>query len=142
MGELSFMALGAPVPQGSKNPYRLKTGQIVLVEAAKGHKTWRATVKTACELAGLGVQQPPLDGYLRLKVTFFMQKPPTTRFDRFPAGKPDLSKLVRSVEDAITDGRGWADDARVVEILARKVWCSSDPDSYPEAGVSVLVTEL
>jgi Holliday junction resolvase RusA-like endonuclease len=142
MGELSFMALGDPVPQGSKNPYRLKTGQIVLVEAAKGHKTWRATVKTATELAGLGTHQAPLDGYLRLKVTFFVQKPPNTKFDRFPAGKPDLSKLIRSVEDAITDGRGWADDARVVEILARKVWCSSEPDSYPEPGVSVLVTEL
>lgn len=142
MGELSFMALGDPVPQGSKNPYRLKTGQIVLVEAAKGHKTWRSTVKTACELAGLGLHQDPLDGYLRLKVTFFMQKPPTTKFDRFPAGKPDLSKLVRAVEDSITDGRGWVDDARVVEILARKVWCSPSPDSYPEPGVSVLVTEL
>ncbi len=36
MAELSFMALGDPVPQGSKNPYKLKTGQIVLVEVTKG----------------------------------------------------------------------------------------------------------
>lgn len=143
MAELSFMALGDPVPQGSKNPYKLKTGQIVLVEAAKGHKTWRATVKTACELAGLGQHQEPLDGYLSLKVTFFIgPKPPTTKFPLFPAGKPDLSKLIRSVEDSITNGKGWVDDARVVEILARKVWCSSDPESYPEPGVRVFVTEL
>jgi Holliday junction resolvase RusA-like endonuclease len=71
-----------------------------------------------------------------------MQKPPNTKFDLYPAGKPDLSKLIRTVEDSITDGHGWTDDARVVEILARKVWCSSSPDSYPEPGVSVLVTEL
>jgi Holliday junction resolvase RusA-like endonuclease len=141
MAELSFMALGDPVPQGSKNPYKLKTGQVVLVEAAKGHKSWRATVKTACELAGLGSHQLPLDGALALQVTFVFAKPPNTKFTDYPAGKPDLSKLIRSVEDSITNGKGWVDDARVVDIHAYKRWVGSSTDTYTEPGVLVYVTQ-
>jgi len=141
MAELSFMALGDPVPQGSKNSYKLKTGQVVLVEAAKGHKTWRATVKTACELAGMGSQQLPLDGPLVLNVTFVFRKPPNTKFEDYPAGKPDCSKLIRAVEDSITAGKGWVDDARVVDIHAFKRWAGKGTDTYPEPGVLVYVTQ-
>ena len=141
MSELRFMALGDPVPQGSKNPYKLKTGQIVLVEAAKGHKSWRATVKTACEIAGVGSQQLPLDGPLVLHATFVFRKPPSTKFRDYPAGKPDLSKLIRSVEDAITQGKGWVDDARVVEVHAYKRWVGTSPETYPEPGVLVYICQ-
>jgi len=46
---------------------------------------------------------------------------------RRPAKMPDLSKLVRATEDALTDAGLWRDDAQVVEISAMKYWADSRP---------------
>jgi Holliday junction resolvase RusA-like endonuclease len=46
----------------------------------------------------------------------------------FPTVAPDLDKLLRLVNDAITDaGCVWLDDAQVVEIRARKVYVTTQP---------------
>lgn len=89
----------------------------VLVEMSKGVKPWRQAVHAA----GVAVQTPdwtPMDGALELTIMFFMLRPlshPKTRHT-YPITAPDLSKLVRSTEDALTTARVWADDARVVDM--------------------------
>ena len=51
---------------------------------------------------------------------------------------PDLSKLLRSTEDALTDAGLWADDARVVEYeRLAKVYPGEDPEALPVPGVRI-----
>lgn len=40
----------------------------------------------------------------------------------FPARKPDLDNQIKLVGDAL-NGCLWRDDAQLVEVVARKVWC-------------------
>jgi hypothetical protein len=46
-------------------------------------------------------------------MTFVLARPRTVRRP-YPSVTPDLSKLVRAVEDALTDAGVWRDDALVV----------------------------
>lgn len=48
--------------------------------------------------------------------------------------KPDLSNLIKSLEDAL-NGVLWVDDSQIVTFTAQKVW-------GPEDGVSLEVTEI
>jgi Holliday junction resolvase RusA-like endonuclease len=108
----SFYALGTPAPQGSKSPKgRTKTGHTIMVESSKKVTPWREAVKAAGEGAG-----PCLDGPLVVCMVFTVARPKSApKRITIPDRTPDLSKLARSTEDAITDVGLWADDARVAE---------------------------
>jgi Holliday junction resolvase RusA-like endonuclease len=51
---------------------------------------------------------------------------------------PDLTKLMRSTEDALT-GILWVDDARITDQHARKRYC--EPGQAPGAQISISVWE-
>lgn len=106
----AFHALGVPAPQGSKAAKgRTRTGRIILAESSKRTAPWRATVTAAAVGAG-----PCLDGPLAVAMVLTVPRPRSARkADRIPPRMPDLSKLARAVEDAITDAGLWADDARI-----------------------------
>lgn len=106
----AFHALGLPAPQGSKAAKgRTSTGRIILAEASKRVAPWRATVTAAAVGAG-----PCLDGPLAVAMVLTVPRPRSARkADRIPPRTPDLSKLARAVEDAVTDAGLWVDDARV-----------------------------
>ena len=120
---------GHPAPQGSKR----HVGNGVMVESSKKVKPWReAVVRAAREAMG---GDAPLDGPLRLSVRFFMPRPQShyrangelkpwapVYVDR----QPDLSKLIRSTEDALTTAGLWSDDARVAAVLALKRYCGRE----------------
>ncbi len=120
---LQIVVRGQPAPQGSKSFKGLsKSGHGILVESSKKVKPWRQDVKAAAE-AAIGEAQP-LDGPLVVSMVFTLPKPksaPKTR-RTWPMRTPDLSKLVRSTEDALTDAGVWADDARVVKCVAEKCY--------------------
>jgi hypothetical protein len=60
-----------------------------------------------------------------------------------PYRTPDLSKLTRSTEDAITEAGLWADDARVSEyIRLAKVWPRFDPDALHVPGCVIAAAEM
>lgn len=117
---------GLPAPQGSKK----HLGNGVMVESSKKVKPWRQDVKAAAiqamsETDGGWVR---LDGPLAVAMTFTVRDLPSSRPSWWPTGvrwsktlmwrpasMPDLSKLLRSTEDALTDSGTWKDDARVVE---------------------------
>ena len=54
--------------------------------------------------------------------------------------RPDLSKLARSTEDALSDAGLIADDARIVEYeRLAKVFPGEDPDALEAPGVLIVV---
>lgn len=120
-----FDVHGIPGPQGSKR----HVGGGRMVESSAKVKPWRDDVRAAAERWRDDNGQPPLlDGPLVLRVEFRLRRPKSApKRIVFPATTPDLSKLIRSTEDALT-GIIWTDDARVVRIDARKVFAQpGDP---------------
>lgn len=108
---LEFEVYGVPIPQGSKNVYR---GRLVEAQGAK-LKIWREEVKTA---AANHYTAEPLEGPIRLEVTFWMPRPKTVKRD-LPTVPPDADKLLRGCNDALT-GTIFVDDAQVVDCLLQK----------------------
>jgi Holliday junction resolvase RusA-like endonuclease len=118
---------GSPAPQGSKSAKRNQyTGRIQLVESSKRVKPWRqAVVDASLDARGSGWQ--PLTVALEAEMVFTLTRPKShfgtgrnsgrvrPSAPAFPSGVPDLSKLARSTEDALTTAGIYRDDALVVE---------------------------
>jgi len=117
---------GRPAPQGSKKGFA-RGGKVAMVEMSRHVKPWREDVRTAAEKwiadhPGLY----PIQGALSVDMVFSIARPKghfgTGRnagvlkpsAPAYPTGAPDLSKLARSTEDAITSAGLWSDDSRVV----------------------------
>lgn len=118
--ELDIFVPGRPAPQGSKAYRGHRGGKPVLQEMSPHVHTWREDVRQAC--LPLWVGRAPLDGPLVLEVEFVRARPASAPKRRTPPAStmPDLSKLVRSTEDAITSAGVWVDDARVVRCVSSK----------------------
>lgn len=129
---MKIVVYGLPAPQGSKSfmgTFKGKDGRVhaKMAEASAKVKPWRDDVKAAAEavieLRNLAPWEP-LDCPLVLCVTFTLPDPKSLpkRRASHPAKVPDLSKLIRSTEDALTAAGVWKDDSRVVEIRAVKTY--------------------
>lgn len=141
---IEFTVTGTPAPQGSKKFVgTTKTGRGILVESSKKVRPWRMDVKAAAEV--VRKTHGAIKGPVMVSMVFTMPKPssaPKTR-KTWPDRMPDLSKLARSTEDAITDAGLWEDDARVVEYTRlAKVFSGEDVDSLPCPGVRVRIVAL
>jgi len=147
---ITITVYGIPAPQGSKR----HLGNGVMVESSTKVKPWRQAVTYAAREAMPDGWQP-LNGPLRLAVVFTFARPKGHfRSGRNahllrdaapprPAGMPDLSKLVRSTEDALTDAGVWVDDARVVSCAAEKRYArDGHPDALITPGAVIHVRRL
>lgn len=135
-----FHVFGSPAPQGSKRFLGVHGGRGVMVESSKRVKPWRDDVKSAAEKARDGA--PPLDGPLVARMVFTLPKPTSApkRRRSWPCRKPDLSKLVRSTEDALVDSGLLADDARIVEYARiAKVYPGEDPEALAVPGCNIML---
>jgi len=106
---------GRPAPQGSKK--HGAHGQ--MREASPYLAAWRAAVKKAVYVAYAAAEVSPdvlplFRGAIAVNVVFRL--PANRRVDAMP----DLDKLLRSTWDALTAGRIWEDDGRVVSVVASK----------------------
>lgn len=137
---VEFAVRGIPAPQGSKRAFRNKfSGRIQQVESSKAVGPWRERVALAAETA-MGLRSP-LEGPLRLTLEFRFPRPASHRGTKglrasaptIHAQRPDLSKLIRAVEDALTT-IVWRDDAQVAVVDARKDW-----DDVTPAGMTLRV---
>lgn len=149
---IRFEVLGVPQPGGSKSafPLRRSDGSPVLrpngsqavrvVDANPKVKDWRVAVVAAAREVHRG---EILDGPLSLRVLFRFPRPKghftskgalTRSAPPYPAVKPDVLKLTRALEDALT-GVAWRDDALIVdEHLAKR---------YGErAGVDIVIRQI
>jgi Holliday junction resolvase RusA-like endonuclease len=120
---------GTPKPAGSKRVFLVrKAGEppraVVTDASGTPGRDWRVTIQHA--IAGVH-PGPPLEGPLELSCYFTVRRPLGHVGKRglrpsapaYPATRPDVTKLLRAVEDAAT-GLLWADDAQIVTQSAAK----------------------
>lgn len=126
---IAFTVTGTPEPGGSKKAYVVNE-RAVVVDANPRVKGWRDQVASAA------LQVRPADllrGPLAVEFTFFVPRPKghygtgknagvvKDSAPRYPAARPDVLKLARGTEDALTDVL-WADDALIVEERLMKLY--------------------
>lgn len=129
MSSLTFVVHGLPAPQGSKR----SLGNGILIESSKAVKPWRIDVKHAA----LAIKPPDWDTTPPMAVAIvFRFRRPASHFGKKglrPSAPPhctsgrhgDLSKLVRSTEDALT-GVLYDDDRQIVTLDVSKRYCGPE----------------
>lgn len=149
MAEVSFTVRGTPAPQGSKRAFVGKSGKAHVIESSHDRvKSWRQAVIDASDEVVQYKLAGPLAGPLEVTMFFYHRRPNghyrTGRnahllrdtAPAYPHGKPDLSKLARSTEDALTDAGVWDDDAQVIRyVQLAKYWAT--PDALPGAVITI-----
>lgn len=136
---------GIPAPGGSKSGFIVK-GRVVMAPASKKTKPWMDLVSLHARRQYDG---PLLKGAIECRYTFWMPRPK----HHFIGGKPekglkpnaphwhtntpDLTKIIRSTEDALT-GIVWEDDCKVATRQDNKFYCR--PGQAP--GVEILILDL
>ena len=147
----SFTVRGLPAAQGSKSFKGMNAqGRAILAESSKAVKPWRQDVVNAAADAieeAEGFQT--FTGPVHLIIEFYMPRPtgaPKTR-RTVPKSAPDLSKLIRSTEDAMTTAGVWADDSLVIDMTVRERYAVTEDTlrlrhEMRGAGARVTVIEL
>lgn len=121
---LTFFAVGKPEPGGSKRGFKHPhTDRVMVVDDNPRAKPWQGVV--AGEAAKHMNGWPLIDAPLELDLKFVVARPKghygtgrnahtvKASAPAFPVVKPDVLKLARAVEDALT-GVVWRDDAQIV----------------------------
>lgn len=130
---LEFVVRGQAEPGGSKRalPAGGRPGaRPIVVDANPNLKRWQDVVAWEARQA-IG-EAPLFEGPLLLRLRFYRSRPiahytskgtlsATGRRHPYPATRPDLTKLIRAVEDALT-GVVWRDDQQVVQQDAMKLY--------------------
>lgn len=121
---------GKAAPAGSKRAFmRPGMKQPIVVDANKAAKPWKQEVAAAAREVYQGAL---LDGPLAVRFVFYRPRPQghfkkdgTLKAEGeraiAPTARPDVLKLSRGVEDALT-GVIWRDDAQIVTETLEKRW--------------------
>lgn len=129
---LRFFVPGLPRPAGSKKAFVIKqTGRAILTDMSGSEgKHWRSSV---AQVASEVLQGELLHGPLCFAMLFVFPRPAShygsgrnagqvrASAPPFPAVKPDTTKLVRAVEDALAKV-AFKDDAQIVGQSAHKIY--------------------
>lgn len=137
--KITFFTPGKPATQGSKRAFwRPGMKHAGLKDDCERNLPWRTDVKDAARQVLKDMGSPDLSGYegpVKMTITFFLLRPKShfgsgknsgnlkPAAPQHPTGKPDMTKLVRPVEDSLK-GLVWRDDSQIVETVAKKVYCS------------------
>lgn len=137
MTALSFVVPGKAQPAGSKRafPYRKVDGGlgVRVSDDNPRARSWKGDVIVYARQAMLEQGWTMQDGPLELHVIFTRVRPASHRKrdgalsseglrHAHPTTKPDCTKLLRGLEDAMTEAGVWTDDARVVLQVVEKAW--------------------
>ena len=126
---ISFFVAGIAKPAGSKRAFFNKGMKFpVVVDACKGSKDWKSDVKAeAIRFA----PQNLLEGPLKVTFEFRVTRPKhhfrsngtlkDAAFGLHPTTRPDVLKLSRGVEDALT-GIIYKDDSQIVDEHLIKIY--------------------
>ncbi len=142
---ITFFIPGIPAPGGSKRfvGFGKKTGRAILIDAAgERNKNWRSVCAmiAAQEMTGKEMLRTPLSVHF----AFFMPRPKghygtkglKQNAPQRPFTRPDVLKLSRSTEDALT-GIVWADDSQTVHMNIAKYFADNN-----NCGCHVSIAEL
>ena len=143
----SLWVAGTPRPAGSKRAFRNRGPgrKFIIADDCKAGPAWKAMVKLLAREYWAG--KPAIAGPVLLILDFKVSRPKrhfgtganagrikTVFVKAWPTVKPDTTKFVRAVEDALT-GVAWNDDAQVVRQIAQKRYAGPGE----QAGVTILV---
>lgn len=134
--KVEFTVYGIPAPAGSKRGfYNAKAKRVIVTDDSAKSRPWKALVSDAAQQAmtfhgdeGTSGHSPLLEGPLALELVFYVPRPKGHMSARggvkpsappYPAVKPDVLKLTRAVEDALS-GIVYRDDAQIVTELLLK----------------------
>lgn len=143
---MEITVYGKPSPQGSKKFMGIsKQGKGILMENSPKLIPWRNAVSEAAvkELDRIG-RPAPFDCALDVWMIFTFLRPSTIKRSKraHPSVYPDLSKIVRATEDALTDAGVWKDDALVVTLQARKTYQNESYGALDRAGCFILIEPM
>ena len=118
---LRFTVPGEPVPKGRPRFATVAGHARAYTPAAtRSHEVW---VRLHAIEAMAGLAGFPLDGPLRVRLDFYLRRPPSRRKrDTLPDRKPDLDNLVKSTLDGLSLAMVFVGDSRIVELHARKLY--------------------
>jgi len=120
MTEINFFVPGIPKTAGSKRAFiNPKTGRPIITDDNKKGKDWRASVQLFATKAIEG--KDIFKGALEVFFKFYLPRPKNhfgahglkKSAPPYPIVRPDVLKMARAVEDAITN-ICWSDDAIIV----------------------------
>ena len=141
---MKIIVYGEPGAQGSKRFLRTTaTGKGIMVENSAKVEPWRQDVKQAAEAVLESLGRPsPFQGAVMVRMVFTFLRPTSVKRAKrpYPSVTPDLSKLCRSTEDALTSAGVWRDDALVTEyVRLAKVYANEDPDALDRSGALIVI---
>ena len=123
---------GKPRTAGSKSGFLNKvTGKIIMTPAGKYQKSWMEAVKWAAIEKGYNGKFI-LEKAIKLSIQFIFLRPKrhlkkngelTKSARPYHTTRPDLCKLTRAVEDALT-GLIWRDDSQIITHCTSKAYGS------------------
>lgn len=127
-----FTVYGVPAPAGSKKGfYNHKAKRVIITDDSKRSRPWKAQISDAAAEAMAGA--PLLEGPLVVALTFIVPRPKghfgsgrnagvvKASAPESPTVKPDLLKLARAVEDALS-GIVYRDDSQIVVETLHKLY--------------------
>lgn len=123
---------GKPAGSGSKTAYRTPKGKMIVTPASKYQKPWQEAVKWSF-LQSEYAKMIPLTEPLAVDITFILPRSKShfgtgknagklkISAPMYPATRPDIEKLARSTNDALT-GLVWKDDSQIVSLILQKIY--------------------
>ena len=116
---IQFTVLGVAQPQGSTRAFIPKGwNRAIITSDNPKNKSWRQETSNEAMIAMQG--KPMMEGPVELIADFYFDKPKSTKKSVVhKITKPDVSKLARSCEDAMT-GIVYKDDSQIVSETVRK----------------------
>jgi Holliday junction resolvase RusA-like endonuclease len=129
---IQFVVYGKPQPAGSKRafPFKKRDGKIgvAVSDANPNSRDWKNAVASAAREAF--TCESLIDGPVRLYLEFYLPRPKSHLKSNgdyrgsaplFHVQRPDVLKLARGVEDALT-GVIWRDDSQIFAETLGKSW--------------------
>ena len=144
---VSFFVPGIPKPAGSKRAFIIK-GRAVITDANNNARDWKIDVQHAAKAASDQMEGNLFSGPIKVIMMFLLPRPKghyrtgknahLLRDDApmHPMSKPDVLKLARGTEDALT-GMLWHDDAQITNEHIFKRYCMPGLDSGPGCQVEI-----
>lgn len=142
MAELLFWVPGVPQPQGSTRAFK-RGAKIVTTSDNVRLRPWRHAVTAEVQQRLGYMAGAAFTGPVELLCRFYFARPKghiNKHGQLLPSApiahvvKPDLSKLIRAVEDSLTDAGVWIDDSQVVRTASSKDYADHCP---PGAHITV-----
>ena len=118
---LDVRIFGVPIAQGRPRAFKTPAGQVRVYDPGNA-RDWKRTV-----LAQVLERKPPapVEGPLEMRLVFYVPRPKSLpKRERHPTHRPDLSNMLKAVEDALT-GVVYRDDAQIVHLDVFKVFDAS-----------------